>query len=319
MTDYVPSEELLERARTGDGAAIGRLVSRAESGIAEARPALARAYRLAGRAHVVGITGTRGSGKSSLIRGLAAALRESGIKVAILAVGPTSPLGGGASLADRIRMTDLADDPGVFIRSMAVRGATGGVPRGLFEAIDVLDIAGYDTILVETCDVGADPRDLIAAFDTAIAVMAAAPDTADPAVESGPIDIADILVASKADRPEAARMMGDLAPVIESSSAVKRDGDWVVPLVATSAVTGEGVAALTAALRSRRTCLQGAAGEERRRRTAEYRLMRMAEDILIERFREQGIATVTGIAARVARRDVDPYAAAVDALTVFMH
>jgi LAO/AO transport system kinase len=129
MTRYVPSCELVPRAARAETSAIGRLISRAETGMPEAREALAQIYRQAGRAHIIGITGVPGSGKSTLIATLAAHFRTRGVKVAIVAVDPSSPYSGGAILGDRIRMSELANDPGIYIRSMATRGAMGGIAR----------------------------------------------------------------------------------------------------------------------------------------------------------------------------------------------
>jgi LAO/AO transport system kinase len=172
MSRYVPSEALLPRVEAGEPAAIGRLISRAEAGVPEARETLARIYRSAGRAHVIGITGVPGSGKSTLVAKLGQMLREQGKKVGIVAVDPSSPFSGGSILGDRIRMTDLALDPGVYIRSMATRGAMGGMARAALDAVDILDVAGFGTIIIETVGVGQDEVEIARASHTTVVVSA---------------------------------------------------------------------------------------------------------------------------------------------------
>ena len=153
MGAYVPSVELIPRVQAGEPAAIARLISRAESGLAEARGALAQIHKLAGRSHLVGVTGVPGGGKSTLVSGLAQRLRAGGDKVGVIAIDPSSPYSGGAILGDRIRMSDLGGDPGVYIRSMATHGATGGMARAALEAVDILDAAGFGVVILETVGV----------------------------------------------------------------------------------------------------------------------------------------------------------------------
>src|SRR5215813_2639092 len=143
MGPRVSSLDLVDAVCAGEGRAIARMLSRAESGTAEARAALDLIYQRAGRAHVVGITGVPGSGKSTLVAKLAAQFRLSNRKVGIIAIDPSSPFSGGSILGDRIRMGEVAGDPGVFVRSMATRGALGGLARGTLESVDILDAAGY--------------------------------------------------------------------------------------------------------------------------------------------------------------------------------
>src|SRR5207244_8233094 len=148
--------------------AVARMLTRAESGSDEAREGLDKLYRNAGKAHIVGITGVPGSGKSTLVAKLAAAVRRSERKVAIVAIDPSSPFSGGSILGDRIRMGDLAGDPGVFVRSMATRGAMGGLASGTLEAVDVLDAAGYDVVMIETVGVGQDEVDIVRSAHTTV-------------------------------------------------------------------------------------------------------------------------------------------------------
>src|SRR5919202_3860338 len=156
MRRFVPSHELLPRVVKGEVPAIARLLSRVEAGDPECREAMDEIYRRAGKAHVIGLTGVPGSGKSTMVSVLAARLRQLGHKIGIVAIDPSSPYSGGAIMGDRIRMSDLASDEGVFIRSMATRGALGGMARATLDAVDILDAAGFRWIIVETVGVGQD-------------------------------------------------------------------------------------------------------------------------------------------------------------------
>jgi len=211
---YVPSLELLRQLTEGNPWALGRLISRAEAAVAEARPALAEVYRRAGRAHVIGLTGVPGSGKSTLVARLTASLRARGEKVGIVAIDPSSPYSGGAILGDRIRMTELANDPGVFIRSMATRGATGGMARAALDAVDLLDVAGFGTVILETVGVGQDEVEVAHASDTTVVVSAPGLGDEIQAIKAGVLEIADIHVVSKCDRDDALRTLTDLKQML---------------------------------------------------------------------------------------------------------
>lgn len=217
---YVPSHVLLEQLRAGNPRALGRLISRAESGVAEARPALAEVYRSAGAAHIIGLTGVPGSGKSTLVAKLTAALRQRGEKVGIVAIDPSSPYSGGAILGDRIRMTELANDSGVFIRSMATRGATGGMARAALDAVDLMDVAGYRTIILETVGVGQDEVEVAHASDTTVVVSAPGLGDEIQAIKAGVLEIADIHVVSKCDRDDADRTLTDLKQMLTLGTLV---------------------------------------------------------------------------------------------------
>src|SRR5512146_2221866 len=237
---YTPSPSLQPRVLRGDTRAIARLLTRAESGVAEARPTLDAMFAHAGRAHVVGITGVPGSGKSTLVAKLAAAIRRSGRKVAIVAVDPSSPFSGGSILGDRIRMGELAGDPGVFVRSMATRGSLGGLARGTLEAVDVLDAAGFDVVVIETVGVGQDEVDVARAAHTTVVVSAPGLGDDIQAIKAGILEIADILAVSKGDLPTAEATVRDLKDML----ALRRRGAWPVLLMRTSGTTGGGVVAL---------------------------------------------------------------------------
>jgi LAO/AO transport system kinase len=305
---YVPSSELLARLVAGDTRAAGRLISRAEAGVDEARAALAQVYHRAGRAHVVGITGVPGSGKSTLVGKLAALLRARGEKVGIVAVDPSSPYSGGAILGDRIRMTELANDPGVFIRSMATRGATGGMARAALDACDILDVAGYHTIVIETVGVGQDEVEIAQASDTTIVVSAPGLGDEIQAIKAGVLEIADIHVVSKCDRDDANRTLVDLRQMLTLGALTQPATDWKTPVVGVSAYDGTGLADLIDAIeRHRALSRESELGRRRRRRIADFRLQKTAETVLLERFHRAADEVRPGLATELAERASDPY------------
>jgi LAO/AO transport system kinase len=305
---YVPSSELLARLPAGDTRAIGRLISRAETGADEARAALAQVYHRAGRSHVVGITGVPGSGKSTLVGRLARLLRERGEKVGIVAVDPSSPYSGGAILGDRIRMTELANDPGIFIRSMATRGATGGMARAALDACDILDVAGYGTIIIETVGVGQDEVEIARASDTTVVVSAPGLGDEIQAIKAGVLEIADIHVVSKCDRDDANRTLTDLKQMLLLGALTRPKAEWAIPVIGVSAFTGEGLAELIDAIARHWQLSTGSElGRRRRRRIADFRLQKTAETVLLERFHRASEHVRPDLASELADRASDPY------------
>lgn len=312
---YIPSLDLLAQVEAGSIRAAGRLITRAEQGVAEARPALAEVYRRAGRAHVIGLTGVPGSGKSTLVAKLAAALRSQGEQVGIVAVDPSSPYSGGAILGDRIRMTELANDPGVFIRSMATRGATGGMARAALDAVDVLDVAGFRTVIIETVGVGQDEVEIAHASDTTVVVSAPGLGDEIQAIKAGILEIADIHVVSKCDRDDANRTLTDLKQMLTLGALTQAMPAWQIPVVGVSSFTGEGVDTLLAKIAAhRKTLADTPLGAQRRARVAAFRLEKTAETVLLERFaagaRAGSAPLASQLAAQLAQRDADPYSAA---------
>lgn len=308
---YVASLELLRRLREGDAWALGRLISRAEAGVAEARPALAEVYRSAGRAHVIGLTGVPGSGKSTLVARLTAALRARGEQVGIVAIDPSSPYSGGAILGDRIRMSELAEDPGVFIRSMATRGATGGMARAALDAVDVLDVAGFRTILLETVGVGQDEVEVAHASDTTVVVSAPGLGDEIQAIKAGVLEIADIHVVSKCDRDDALRTLTDLKQMLTLGTLLGPKPQWAIPVVGVSSYSGQGIDTLLDRITAHRDVLAATdLGLQRRRRVAQFRLEKTAQTLLLERFSAGAQAFAPALAASLVERATDPYAAA---------
>lgn len=311
----VPSRELVGGVLAGDRRALARLISRAEEGGAECRPALADIHRHTGRAHLVGLTGVPGSGKSTLAQALARAVRGSGRTLGIVAVDPSSPFSGGAILGDRIRMGALSGDSGVFVRSMASRGALGGLARAALDAVDLMDAAGFDMVLIETVGVGQDEVDVVRAADTAVVVSAPGLGDDVQALKAGILEIADIHAVSKCDRPEAARTVAELERMLTLAGPAP---DRPVPVAATSAATGEGVAELLAAIDSHRAFLAGDGRlARRRRRNAEARTVKIAEEILRSRRAAGGGPGLAALIDRVCAREIDPHAAALRLLATF--
>jgi len=311
MSRYTPSLDLIPRIVAGEVAAIARMISRAEAGLPEARDALAAIYRRAGKAHVIGITGVPGSGKSTLVARLTEMLRANGGKVGIIAIDPSSPYSGGAILGDRIRMSALGGDPGVYVRSMATRGATGGMARATLDAVDILDTGGYATIIIETVGVGQDEVEIAKASDTTVVVSAPGLGDEIQAIKAGILEIADVHVVSKSDRGDAARTLADLKQMLALGLQHQAKHEWPISILGVSAVTGEGLDALLSALKSHRAFGQDSeTGRARRALIAEFRLRKTAESLLLQRFGQSAASAAPELAAALARREGDPYSLA---------
>ena len=311
---FVASTALVSGVLAGDERAIARLLTRAESGSDECRPALDLIFRHAGRAQVVGITGVPGSGKSTLVARLAQGVRASGRRIAIVAIDPSSPFSGGAILGDRIRMGDLAGDCGVFVRSMATRGALGGLAHGTLESVDVLDAAGYDLVIIETVGVGQDEVDIARAAHTTVVVSAPGLGDDIQAIKAGILEIADIHVVSKCDRPDANRTISDLKSMLAlglSLAAPSERPRWPVPVVATASLRNEGATELLATI-DRHWAHLLASGEITARRVAinERRLLKAGEDILRTAFARHRDGKVSALLEELNTRALSPHGAA---------
>jgi LAO/AO transport system kinase len=315
---YVASLDLVPGVLAGEVRAIARMLTRAESGADEARPALDAIFAQAGRAHVIGITGVPGSGKSTLVALLAAAVRKSNRRVAIVAIDPSSPFSGGAILGDRIRMGELGGDPGVYVRSMATRGALGGLARGTLEAVDVLDAAGFDAVIIETVGVGQDEVDVARAAHTTVVVSAPGLGDDIQAIKAGVLEIADIHVVSKCDRPDANRTIADLKNMLVMSMgkpAAPAPGAlpaWRPPVLSTSATRNEGIDELLAAIDAHRRSLdQSGEIDVRRGLIAERRLLKAGEEILRDQFARHRNGRVSALLEQLQTRAMSPHTAAV--------
>jgi LAO/AO transport system kinase len=298
---------LADDVLSGNRRALARLITGIENDAASAAEALAALFSHTGRAHLVGVTGAPGTGKSSLVNHMALALRRQGRSVAICAVDPTSPFSGGAILGDRIRMRDLAGDPGVFIRSMATRGSLGGLARATADVVRAMDAAGFDVVLIETVGAGQSEVDIARHAQTVLVVEAPGMGDDVQAIKAGILEIADVLVVNKSDDPraqntiKALRAMLDLGQPGANHRAVMHHGrlmevstpeteesisgsGWSVPIVSTNALTGDGVGELVEAVQAHGAYLHES-GEMQRREQARIaaELERDLRDALLAR------------------------------------
>src|SRR4051812_39081658 len=244
--------DLTEAARKGDRGALARLISYVEEGGNLAREVGSLTFPLAGNAYTIGITGPTGSGKSTLTERLISTVRAGGAEVGVLAVDPSSPFSGGAFLGDRVRMQSHATDEGVFIRSMATRGHLGGLSLAAPEAIRVLDAAGLPWVLVETVGVGQVEVEIAGAADTTVVVVNPGWGDSVQANKAGLLEIADVFVINKADRPGAAEARRDLDQMLDLSAPK----DWRPPIVPTTAANGDGIDELWDAVAKHRAHLE---------------------------------------------------------------
>jgi LAO/AO transport system kinase len=299
--------DLLEPLRRGDPRALGRAISWMENGHPGARELMARLWPHLGRAAVIGITGSPGAGKSTLTDQLARTLRAEGQRVGILAVDPTSPFSGGAILGDRIRMQRIAADPGIFIRSMATRGALGGLARATQDAIDLLDAAGCDTVIVETVGVGQDEVDVVACVQTCCVVLVPGMGDEIQAIKAGIMEVADLFVINKADRDGADQVERELEAV-KSLSMVR---GWDPPILRTVAQQGEGVTELLARIREHGLWLREQGGLARKaRERARLRFESLLAEEAVRRAKAKaGPERLEAALRGIEERRLDPYTA----------
>ncbi|CAN5695616.1 methylmalonyl Co-A mutase-associated GTPase MeaB [soil metagenome] len=298
-----PGARLVAEARAGDRRALARLLTEMENRTAAGEAAVRILYREAGGAHLVGLTGPPGVGKSTLVAGLVAEARTAGRSVAVLAIDPSSPITGGALLGDRVRMQQHAGDDGVFIRSMAARGRLGGLAGATAEAASAMDACGFGLVLIETVGTGQSEVEVASLADTTVVLQA--PDMGDEvqALKAGLLEVADLVVVSRADRPGAQRAAARLRAMLGPSGA---------DVLLASGTTGEGVAELLVALD--RHAGEGRDSEDQARARlarARAQVEAIVEDRTRARSRSAALqATSDDIFAAVAAHELDPYAAA---------
>ncbi|HEX2051593.1 MAG TPA: methylmalonyl Co-A mutase-associated GTPase MeaB [Actinomycetota bacterium] len=300
------ADAITERALRGDRRALGRLISLVEDGGPELGRVVAALYPRTGNAYSIGITGAPGAGKSSLTERLVARCRRDGHDVGVLAVDPSSPFSGGALLGDRVRMQGHATDPGVFIRSMATRGHLGGLSLATPEAVRVLDAAGKDVVLIETVGVGQAEVEITDACDTTLVVVNPGWGDAVQAAKAGLMEIADVFVVNKADRPGARDTVRELRQMLDLS-----DAPWKPEIVTTVATKGEGVDELWGAIEKHRAYQEeGGLLEARRRRRIEREIREIVAESFRRRVETECSELLRDVAGDVAARRLDPYRAA---------
>ncbi len=343
----MPAERSLsERVAAGEARAVARLISGLEDGEPRAVAALRSLHRATGKAHIVGITGPPGSGKSTLTDKLIRHLRGTGARVGVIAVDPSSPFSGGAILGDRLRMQDHATDPGVFIRSLASRGKLGGLSRATAAAARVLDAAGYDWVIIETVGVGQSEVDIVRIADTVVLVSVPGLGDDIQVIKAGIMEIGDIFVVNKADREGADRVVREIKGMLETAAALSMSQPAALlsqgghhgasaltgtgafgstamaldetghpilpPIIKTVAATGEGVAELAAAIAAHRSNLATSGGLEARRLEGAVTEMRglIAYRLLDELEGPKGRELEARLARAVVDKEYDAYEAA---------
>jgi LAO/AO transport system kinase len=329
--------EIAERVLTGDPRAIARALRWIDDRVPQAEEILRDLFPSTGKAWVIGVTGNPGAGKSTLCDRLIEAFRKRALKVAVIAVDPTSPYTGGAILGDRIRMSRHATDPGVFIRSVATRGHLGGLSRSARDMVRILDAAGYDIVIVETVGVGQDELEITRTAHSTLVVMAPGLGDEVQAIKAGIMETADVFAVNKADKDGADATVRDIELMIalggESLVAVGKirghvvhggageaaahgvvapvgASHWTPPISRVVSTRGVGFDELVAALESHRTWLtETTAGQERRRARLAEELRETLREALIEAAEHDLAATMDLVVASVAAREVDPYTA----------
>ena len=302
--------EIVERLLAGDRRAAARLISLLENDASQAPRLVAALYPHTGRAHIVGVTGSAGTGKSTLVGELTKKIRARGEKVGIVAVDPTSPFSGGALLGDRIRMQELSTDEGVFIRSMATRGSLGGLARATGDGVKVLDALGQDLIFIETVGAGQSEVEIARAAHTVVVVVAPGLGDEIQAIKAGLFEIADLFVVNKADREGAEGAVATLNYLLDMNQT---EGDrWRPPILKTVAIRGEGMEAVVDALKEHLWYLKESGKLElKNRERGEEEVKRIISEAflgrLLSRLKE---GEWERMMLRLAAREVDPYTAA---------
>lgn len=302
--------ELADRVLSGDPRAIARLISYSEDADPRGAEEMKAIHPKAGKAYVIGVTGVMGAGKSTLVCEMARELRRRGKKVGIIAVDPTSPFSGGALLGDRIRMNDLISDDGIYIRSMGTRGMLGGLASAVFDTVEILDASGKDVVIVETVGVGQAEVDIIKVADTTMVVLVPGLGDSIQTIKAGIMEIADIFVVNKADRPGIERTVAELESLIDLTH---EPGGRRVPVLQTTARDSKGVKELMDEVGRHEDHLRSTGRfEERRRVRYEAELLEIIRKRLMtmifdeERFKEK-VETLLDL---IQQKEMDPYSAA---------
>jgi len=313
MAEESEERDKLRKIREGDVRTASRLIRNLEDDLPEAKSAIKRIFALTGRAHVIGITGSPGAGKSTLVDALISSFRKKEKTVGVLAVDPTSPFTGGAILGDRIRMQRHAEDPGVFVRSLATRGALGGLSKAVGDAVHVLDVMGKEIIMVETVGTGQQEVEIINHSHTVVVVLVPGMGDEIQAIKAGIMEIADIFVINKADRDGATQLYSELTAML--NMVPEFTGGWRPPIIRIGNVFdsgpfGESMEELAAAIAEhyRRLVEKDLLGDRMRRKTL-VEINEALRDAILEPILKD--LTESGemdrIAGRLLRKESDPY------------
>ena len=301
--------ELTEKLFTGDPRSIARAITKIESGSDDAAELMKAVFPHTGKAMVIGITGSPGAGKSSLVDKLALFYKDKGERIGIVCVDPSSPFSGGAILGDRIRMATLGLDKNIFIRSMATRGNLGGLSRSTVDAVAILDAAGFDKVIVETVGVGQDEVEIVKTADVSVVVLVPGMGDDIQAIKAGIMEIGDVFVINKADREGVLRTRKELESLL---SLAHRPDMWMPPIVPTIATESKGIEDLVVAITSyyefqRRET----SGLVRKTAIARWRLTELVQErLLSDLMKRNGTSEkIDKLAAKIAEKQIDPYSA----------
>lgn len=298
----------------GDPRSIARLITLAENNDPVATDAMKEIHPKTGSAHVIGITGVMGSGKSTLIYELTREYRKKGLKVGIIAIDPTSPFSGGALLGDRIRMTELATDAGVFIRSMGTRGMLGGLSSAVYDVVEILDASGKDIIMVETVGVGQAEVDVIKIADTTLVVLVPGLGDAIQTIKAGIMEIANIYVVNKADRAGVEQTVAEIESLIDITCS---DKDRKIPVITTVAKENKGTTELVSEIENHKKYLKKTKiFDVQRRKRYEAELVEIIRKRLMNFIFDESTfkEKVESLIDQISKKEVDPYTAAEEIL-----
>jgi len=306
--------ELAKKTLQGDTRSIARLITLAENNDKKAAETLKYLHPKTGKAHVIGVTGVMGSGKSTLICELTNIFRKQGKKVGIIAVDPTSPFSGGALLGDRVRMMQLANDEDVYIRSMGTRGMLGGLTSAVYDVVEILDASGKDIILVETVGVGQAEVDIIKIADTTLVVIVPGLGDSIQTLKAGVMEIADIYVVNKADREGVNQTVAELESLVEITCANK---DKKTPIIESIAKEKKGIKEIVTEINNHKKYLiETKKYDKKRRLRYETELIEIIRKKLMNFIYDEGKLkkTVDKQLDKISRKETDPYTAAEEIL-----
>ena len=302
--------DIASKVLKGDPRSVARLITLAENSLPEGYHAMKDIYPHTGNAHVIGVTGVMGSGKSTLISELTHEYRKQGLKVGIIAIDPTSPFSGGALLGDRVRMMELATDEGVFIRSMGTRGMLGGLTSAVYDVVEILDASGKDVVIVETVGVGQAEVDVIKIADTTLVILVPGLGDSIQAIKAGIMEIADIYVVNKADRPGVDQTVAEVESLVDISCSNR---DRKTPVLTASAKESKGILELVQEIKKHRGYLEKSNEfEAQRRKRYEAELVEIIRKRLMNFIFDESTfkVKVELLIDQISKKEVDPYTAA---------